>query len=167
MNADRERALDRFVNREVYACVSGLVFDVTRLATDTKLYYDLLESNLLGGYMECPCVPGEDYWQRQNRQIYADGYAKDHRGEVEPDCENCGGDGEILREPFEHWIVSSWLAERLAERGALVGEWCDLHIWGRETTEQAIILDGIISEIYDSIQVIHNEGAVTIYAESE
>lgn len=50
-------------------------------------------------------------------------------------------------EACEHWIVSSWLASRLTERGQMVGELFDFDIWGRTTTGQAICLDYVIQSI--------------------
>jgi hypothetical protein len=51
------------------------------------------------------------------------------------------------REAYEHWIVSGWLAHRLAEKGEITGEVCGLTIWGRCTTGQSISMDGVIEEI--------------------
>ncbi len=51
------------------------------------------------------------------------------------------------REAYEHWIVSGWLAHRLADKGELTGEVCGLTIWGRCTTGQSICMDGVIEEI--------------------
>jgi hypothetical protein len=51
------------------------------------------------------------------------------------------------REAYEHWIVSGWLAHRLADKGELTGEVCGLTIWGRCTTGQSISIDGVIEEI--------------------
>lgn len=67
-------------------------------------------------------------------------------------CEDQGIDGDgYRREVYEHWIVSGWLADRLGERGEVVGEWCGLTIWGRCTTGQAISMDGVICSIYDEL----------------
>lgn len=51
------------------------------------------------------------------------------------------------REAYEHWIVSGWLARKLAEKGEITGEVCGLTIWGRCTTGQSISMDGVIEEI--------------------
>lgn len=64
------------------------------------------------------------------------------------DCPTCeairdDGPGEI----YEYWAVSSWLASKLAERGAIVLDMPDGKVWGRQTTGQAITLDGIIADI--------------------
>lgn len=50
-------------------------------------------------------------------------------------------------EVYEHWIVTSWLARKLAACGEITGEFAGLTIWGRCTTGQAICLDGVIQSI--------------------
>lgn len=50
-------------------------------------------------------------------------------------------------EALEYWVVSSWLAKKLAEKGESIAEVCGLTVWGRCTSGQAISIDGIISEI--------------------
>ena len=58
--------------------------------------------------------------------------------------------GEI----YEHWLVSDWLAHRLAEKGEVTGDLCGLTIWGRGTTGQSISIDRVVQnialEIYDT-----------------
>lgn len=60
-------------------------------------------------------------------------------------------DGEYI-EVYEWWMVSSWLAGKLEEKGEIViGDEC---IWGRRTTGQAILLDYIISEICNDMELL-------------
>lgn len=61
-------------------------------------------------------------------------------------CSNHGLDYEYT-EALEYWVVSSWLAEKLAEKGESIAEVCGLTVWGRCTSGQAISLDGVISKI--------------------
>ena len=49
-------------------------------------------------------------------------------------------------EVYEYWAVSGWLAEKLTERGEIVIDNYP-HVWGRQTTGQAITLDGVIRNI--------------------
>ncbi len=57
------------------------------------------------------------------------------------------------REIFEHYIVTGWLAERLAEKGeAVLMDFYGLTLWGRATTGQAVYMDGVIEEIYADMQ---------------
>jgi len=52
------------------------------------------------------------------------------------------------REVFEHWIVSDWLADKLAAKGEKVDkDFAGLTIWARTTTGQAISCDHVIKEI--------------------
>lgn len=53
------------------------------------------------------------------------------------------------QEIFEWWLCSDWLLEKLEQQGEPIlrtdfGDW-----WGRTTTGQNIILDAIISRIYE------------------
>jgi len=61
-------------------------------------------------------------------------------------CSNHNLDYEYI-DVYEHWIVSPWLARKLAEKGEVVGEVCGLTVWGRCTSGQAISIDGVIEEI--------------------
>lgn len=58
------------------------------------------------------------------------------------------------REVFEHWIVTSHFAGQLAEQGESVAELFGLHIWGRTTTGQAILLDYVIGKIADDMKIL-------------
>lgn len=52
------------------------------------------------------------------------------------------------REVFEHWIVSDWLADKLAENGEKVDkDFAGLTVWARTTTGQLIEMDGVIEKI--------------------
>jgi hypothetical protein len=52
------------------------------------------------------------------------------------------------REVFEHWIVSDWLADQLAERGEKVDkDFYGLTVWARTTTGQAIASDSVMEDI--------------------
>jgi hypothetical protein len=57
------------------------------------------------------------------------------------------------REVYEYWLVSDWMGRYLKDRGYLVVDWMGLTVWGRQTTGQAILLDGVIrnicGELYD------------------
>ena len=54
---------------------------------------------------------------------------------------------EYESEVYEHWIVSNWLADKLAERGEVTGEVCGVTIWGRCCSGQAISMDYVIQQI--------------------
>lgn len=50
-------------------------------------------------------------------------------------------------EVYEHWVVSDWLARKLAEKGQITGDVAGLTIWGRCCTGQSLSLDHVIREI--------------------
>lgn len=58
------------------------------------------------------------------------------------------------REIYEHWIVTSWLAHKLAEKGETTGELFDFSIWGRCCTGQAISMDSVIIEIASDMEIL-------------
>lgn len=53
------------------------------------------------------------------------------------------------REVYEHWIVSEWLADQLAEAGEKVDrDFAGMTVWARTTTGQAICIDSVIEAIH-------------------
>ena len=50
-------------------------------------------------------------------------------------------------EVYEHWSVSNWLYEKLADKGEVVGSFADFEVWGRRCTGQSMVLDSVIQEI--------------------
>jgi hypothetical protein len=59
-------------------------------------------------------------------------------------------DGSV-REVYEYWAVSSFLADDLTAKGEVVEELMDLYIWGRTCTGQSISTDTVIQDIYDDL----------------
>lgn len=56
------------------------------------------------------------------------------------------------REVFEHWIVSDWLADKLAEKGEKVDkDFAGLTVWARTTTGQSIAIDSVIESIVSDL----------------
>jgi hypothetical protein len=56
-------------------------------------------------------------------------------------------------EVYEHWIVTRWFADKLEEKGEVVGrDICGIGaIWGRTTTGQAISMDWVIQQIHKDL----------------
>lgn len=55
-------------------------------------------------------------------------------------------------EIYEHWVVTHWLADKLAAHGEVTNRSiCGLTIWGRGTTGQAITMDHVIQQIYTEL----------------
>ena len=46
---------------------------------------------------------------------------------------------------MEWWLIDSWLAERLKEQGEVIIEEYGCYWWGRQSSGQAIYMDGVIT----------------------
>lgn len=57
-------------------------------------------------------------------------------------------------EIYEWWAVSKWFGEKLREQGCVVIEQYGKSLWGRETTGQAISLDGCIINIAKKMGIL-------------
>ena len=57
-----------------------------------------------------------------------------------------------MKEMYEYWTVSNFLYEKLKAKGEPVADLGSCYVWGRTCTGQAILLDGVICEIYDELQ---------------
>lgn len=93
------------------------------------------------------------YWSRPAVDIEAND--EDDNGEPIKTADNaqaaCESDDiePYQREVYEHWIVSDWLADKLAEHGEKVDkDFAGLTVWARTTTGQGIAMDSVIQEIH-------------------
>lgn len=86
-----------------------------------------------------------------------DFYVCDHADSWQELCEMENIDTDSDRpEVYEHWIVTDWLARKLAEHGETVCmDLMGLTVWGRCCTGQGIALDGVISEIHRELYANH------------
>lgn len=51
-------------------------------------------------------------------------------------------------EVYEHWAVSTWFAEKLAEKGEKVNtDFAGLNVWARQCSGQAIAADAVVLKI--------------------
>ncbi|MFR2889527.1 MAG: hypothetical protein ACLTDM_15160 [Clostridium butyricum] len=62
---------------------------------------------------------------------------------------------EEPKEVYEWWSVDSWLCEKLEEKGEIVIP--HMNLWGRCTTGQAILLDGVISRICEDLEILEGQ----------
>jgi hypothetical protein len=172
----------QLVAREVYYCVSSLIHELAQdekymddlmpvLSQDdwqSPAEYEgyVVFENDSGEYQwakpradDDPVDPDEleglDDDERELKLKYSEIGDDEHDTEADAwrdACESNRIDPE-QREAYEHWIVSDWLARKLEERGEMVmRDFLGLTIWGRCTTGQAILLDGVITEIWMSTQ---------------
>lgn len=126
---DLQRECSNFVQKEVIYCVSVLIHELGPAVEETKWMDEWVE--LVSPVQEnCGCDMDEEEIKE----------AEDNDEELEP-CGNC------VREVFEHWIVSGWLANSLRERGEVVVDFMNMDVWARTTTGQSIALDGVIRDM--------------------
>lgn len=145
------RIKDRFVDREVLACIS----DMAEMLFDEsdQLYADYEEFD---NYYRaiCPeCGESDIVWK------FNEG------GSINYVC-TCGKEFTIeefdelereVSEVYEWWIVTSWLGQRLREHGEVVLDRLLGWIWGRRTTGQAISLDGVITDICEEMEILEGQ----------
>ncbi len=61
------------------------------------------------------------------------------------------------KEIYEWWAVSGYLFDKLNENGCCVVDAGSCKLWGRTTTGQAILLDGIITRICAEMQILDGQ----------
>lgn len=150
-----ENEIRDFVSREVIYCVSSLVSTLAQTAAengklaDGTYYEDILEICVQDDWQS----PAEhEGWEEVDGRIIK----KDEDGTLivadwREACEQDNLD-PYQHEAYEHWIVTGWMASKLAEKGEMVArDICGLTIWGRTTTGQAIYMDGVIQQIYKEL----------------
>lgn len=163
--------LSRFISQNLHYCVSTLIYTLAQeypgdakgdLAALTEQAFELStpipdyeEAAIQEGWVEC--TEGAGFWYDGNAYESWKAAQSDPDAIVYEDAEDvCQGEDiePYDREIFEHWCVSEWFARRLAERGERVDmDFAGLTVWGRTTTGQAILLDGIVADIW---REIHN-----------
>jgi hypothetical protein len=163
-DADYQRAVGEFANREVVYCVSGLVYEIGREKIDEWHHLFVQED------WETPALEAiralspellRDLLEQGDVQFAAkdgvDAIARTYllhlkqKGSVREFCEANHLDPHH-NEIYEHWIVSAWLADHLEDRGEVIErDFYSLTVWGRACTGQAILLDDVICSIYDEV----------------
>jgi hypothetical protein len=138
----------KFVEREVIANVNSMVsYILQNKGTDAPFSYDDIENLYIP---VCPeCGNKEKMTEKENKKgdtIYKCNYCKKTFTE-EPDTEP--------QEVYEWWMVSGWLCGLLQEKGEVIIE--SESIWGRCTTGQAILLDGVISDICKDLEILEGQ----------
>lgn len=165
------RTADDLVRVEVHYCISSLV---STLAS-TPLPIVSQEGNdvvALCGQAQELGYPIEDWeeaareagWSEDDHEISRpDGDSDDEEAREFADswqdaCDAAGVE-PYQREIYEHWIVSDWLADKLAENGEKVDtDFAGLTVWARTTTGQAISMDSVIQKIVADLNGTTAEG---------
>lgn len=153
-----QRQAARLVEREVQCCMSSLVATLAKGAHFNMVAADLSELTEQAMELAAPVLVYEaplleNGWRREPN---AEGVAVwKHQEDIGPDghvdavsaCEEAELDPYEV-EVFEHWAVSSWLAEKLIGKGERVDtDFAGLNVWARTTTGQAIGADSVIEAI--------------------
>jgi len=150
----------KLVEREVVHCCSYLISDLLKtpdLQGEYK-YDDLLQVCIASEY-ESPAQ--DEGWEEADidkdyNYIYAKGTDLETTSCAETWQELCEEERiePYDREVLEHWIVTKWFAEKLQEHGEIVAELFDFWVWGRCCSGQAILLDGVITEIASEMEIL-------------
>lgn len=150
-----------FVSREIIYCVSSLIHTLNKEEKLDEEYWNLLESidwdEAEAEIKQNNCIVQEeaDLWGVYDSDT--DYYAVDlnydtkHQAIEEYFNEQNWDLYEYNREVYEHWLVSSYLGEKLKDKGETVKEFYGLTVWGRTTTGMAIAYDCVIKEIYQDL----------------
>lgn len=172
-----QRQAARLVEREVYCCMSSLVatlvggvHDASGATNMGRPLSDLCEqaAELASPVLDYEGAAREAGWKVTRLEDGAGETETEYftwRGEdaKKPDAETgttpseteawqmaCKNDGldPHENEVFEHWAVSSWLADKLEAKGERVDrDFAGLIVWARTTTGQAISIDHVIETI--------------------
>jgi hypothetical protein len=156
------RTIEQMVQQEVMCCMSSLVSTLAQgygqptgdaMADLVNQAFELAAP--IPDYEEAALQEG---WQWD---AYADEWRQNDDGDgnyrISNDAKTKTAEGLCIahgiepydREAFEHWAVSTWLAEKLIEQGEKVDtDFGGLNIWARTTTGQQIAADGVVERIY-------------------
>ena len=159
-SSENQKIKGMFVEREVIACASTLVWELSRKAEEFPKYTD----DIYNAYSGLPDYEeaAVDHGWRENE---TGGFTEKHSGEVSEAetwqelCEEQNIDAnEYVSEIFEHWIVTDYLADKLEERRhRILRDFFGFTIWGRPTTGQAILLDSVISGICEEMEILSGQ----------
>lgn len=160
------RTAEQLVSAEVHYCVSYLVStlagaDYPHGADDLGSLMDQAQELAapIADYEEAAIQAGFEllrneivnkgyYWRPRNDRGWVPSSVHESAAEAWRDCCEENDIEPYDREVFEHWIVSDWLAEKLAAKGEKVDtDFVGMTVWARTTTGQAISIDAVIAEI--------------------
>lgn len=154
------------VRREVHYCASALISTLAQGAIEGRaatMSHDLANLWEQAFELSSPVPDYESAAIDASWEEFTDEFSVKCWRETSPDSDDAdgmtwAGSAEDVcrefdiepydREVFEHWIVSDWLAEKLAARGEKTDkDFAGLTIWARTTTGQAISMDSVIADI--------------------
>lgn len=146
-----------FVNREVGECLSMAVQFVQEHAPETEEAEETCRVAVEQvDWREI--VENSDEWKDPaNREVFAEPAAADEWQEI---AEDLGIEPDrAVYEPLEWWSVSEYLADKLESKGEVIlRDWLGFTaVWGRCTSGQAILLDGVIGEIAEEMEILDGQ----------
>jgi len=139
----------RFINREVLMNCGIVMQELQKLE---QYWFDSWDIDNL---YHAPCPEcGGDMKETDELQTNKDGigYICDscnYKSDEEPE--------QGIQEIMEYWFITSFLAEKLKEKGEVIINDFDSPIWGRGCTGQSILLDGVISHICEDMEVLEGQ----------
>jgi predicted RNA-binding Zn-ribbon protein involved in translation (DUF1610 family) len=163
-NSSKNLAIkDRFVQREVIACISDMAEYLFGYDGDKYADWDEWENLYVTRCPECGEIVVE--WVEADgndvvewAEVDENDVASEHTGHGVK-CPHCGAihEEEPEAEPqeiYEYWIVTPWLGKKLRDKGEPVLERSGGWIWGRTCTGQAILLDWVIHAICSDLGLL-------------
>ncbi|MDV2964546.1 hypothetical protein RZ532_01040 [Nitratireductor aquimarinus] len=159
---------ENLVRREVHYCVSYLVNTLAQgygasVPGEAGDLADMIEQafELASPIDDWEEAAREDGWATIENEHYGLSYFNPSQC-IYADNPWCSGSWQELcedldiepyqREVFEHWIVSDWLADKLAEKGEKVDkDFAGMTVGARTTTGQAIAADSVIVKICEEM----------------
>jgi hypothetical protein len=147
----------KFVGREVVQNCSQLITHLLQTMHDGAMhdYYDELTN--LGYSLDYETAAENEGWEfNEDLNLWVNEDEEETYETAEDVCDGENIDPEYI-EPYEFWIVSDYLGDKLKEKEQIVEEVFGLTIWGRCTTGQAILLDHVISQICDDLEILEGQ----------
>lgn len=144
MSINKQEIIGKFVEREVYSNVNLMVEYILNKSYedhDAPFTHEDIENYYLPKCGECGDFNSITELESEDGEVIYECSSCNERFEEEPDTEP--------QEIYEWWIVSDWLASELEQKGEPIIE--HENLWGRTTTGQAILLDGVINSICEEL----------------
>lgn len=168
-----QKIKEAFVNREIHANLNILVEYVLGSGfenRDAPFTIDEVENLYCyqdedgNQYSESQKESQVETWKEQVEQL-EDQLSEDEdngqlQGQIDALNEQIGSlenTGSEIRDVYEWWLVSDWLAEKLKSHGEVMVSDGWNQYWGRCTTGQAILLDYVISKICEDMEILEGQ----------
>lgn len=151
--------VENLVAREVHYCVSYLVSTLAG-GDSSENRGDLADMMEQALELACPIVDWEETAIQAGWRVVGNELVHDDLDRVLPledacayETAACDVDADLIeREVYEHWIVSDWLADKLAAHGEKVDkDFAGMTVWARTTTGQGIASDSVIVAIHTAL----------------